>query len=126
MCLHNDIYKLLSWLQNFIKKDKVTKLDRRSGTLPVICQVAAADPPLEIQPKGPHMEPRTLLTEKKMLRWEYKTASTAAEEGETSGSLCRQNRDRDKMVSLFIQDTAEFTALLSQREVHRLCFSNTA
>lgn len=29
--LYNDIHKLLSWLQNFIKKDKVTKLDRRSA-----------------------------------------------------------------------------------------------
>lgn len=90
---------------------------------PVICQVAAADPPLEIQPKGPHMEPRILLTENKMLRWEYKIASIEAEEGKTSGSVCRQNSVRDKMVSLFIQDTAEFTALLSQREVHRLRFS---
>lgn len=93
---------------------------------PVICRVAASDPSLEIQPKGPHMEPRMLLTENKMLRWEYKIASTEAEEGKTSGSLCRQNSVRDKMVSLFIQDTAEFTALLSQREVHRLRFSNTA
>lgn len=126
MYLYNDIHKLLSWLQNFIKKDKVTKLDRRSGTSPGICQVAAADPPLVIQPKGPHIEPITLLTKKKMLRWAYKIASTEAEEGKTSDSLCRQNRDTDKTASLFIQDTAEFTAFLSQREVHWLRFSNTA
>lgn len=44
-----------------------------------------------------------------MLRWAYKIASTEAEEGKTSDSLWAEQGYR-QMASLFIQDTAEFTA----------------
>lgn len=101
-------------------------MDRRFSVSPVICQVAAADPHLErFNQKGHTQHQRTLLTENKMLRYQYKIANTEADTDKTSGSLCRQNRGGDKMVSSFIQDTAQFTLLLSQREIHRPHFSNT-
>lgn len=59
-----------------------------------------------------------------MLRYEYKIVKTEANVDKISDSLHRQNRGGDKTVSSFIQDTAEFTVLLSQREIHRPHFSN--
>lgn len=88
--------------------------------------MAAADPPVErFNQRGHTWNQRTLLTENKMLRYEYEIANTEADVGNTSDSRCRQNRGRDEPVSSVIQDAAEFIVLLSQREVHRLHFSNT-
>lgn len=55
-----------------------------------------------------------------MLRYEYKILNTEADVDKTTGLLCG-----DKMGSSFVQDTAEFTVLLSQREIHRPHFLNT-
>lgn len=109
-----------------MKKDIVIRMDRSFSISPVTCQVAAADPHLErFNQKGHTWHQRTLLTENTMLRYQYKIANTEADMDKTSGSPCRQNRGGDKTVSSFIQDTAEFTVLLSQREIHRPHFSNT-
>lgn len=62
---------------------------------------------------------------KQLLRYEYKVVNTEANVDKTSDLLYRKNKSGDKMVSSFIQDTAEFTVLLSQREIHRPHFSNT-
>lgn len=87
------------WCQDFTKKGSVTRMGGRFSLSPANCQVPAADPPLErFIPKGHTWKKRTLLTENKMLRWEYKVAHMEADVGETSDLLCRPNKGGDKMV----------------------------